>query len=138
MIVNSEATFFLFCLGLSMRVHALKNRKTFRKSHVLQPEDITSVVSFIHEYANQHGTPGRDNVIKLSSRHTKKDVYKKYCTLAECQPDITQIGRTTFVGLWKKYCPDVIITKVAEDRGNKINSIPFAPAIAEEYSDHVY
>lgn len=110
----------------------------------MQADDITNVVAFLTEFANQHGqrelsSDGSDNVIKLPYRNTKNNIYRKYCASVESQPNVNRIARNTFVLIWKKYCPNVVISKTAEDRRKKKSLIlQGAENGVVVFSDHVY
>lgn len=105
-------------VGLTPRTHGNAN-KTPNRKNIVTPTEIETVVQFIKGYGEHFGfqLPGRlpkwknFDVVRLPPDVTKESVYKKFCSTI----DIRRIHRTTFLKIWKKYCPYVVITKPAND-----------------------
>ena len=90
--------------------------------HSFRPEDVQHVAAFITSYAEDHGIllPGRipgykrSDIQLLPSNTTKRAVWTSYVSATETLP-MKVAGYRAFCMIWKKYLPNIIITKPASD-----------------------
>ena len=106
--------------GISPRVHG--NTKRLPK-HALKLRDVEYIVRFLLSYAEQHAlllpgrVPGyaRDDIQLLPSCMSRRDVWKNYKRAAEEDPTIHVAAYTTFLRLWAKQLPQIVLMKPMTD-----------------------
>lgn len=108
---------FFSHLGLAPRVHKLTNVKPTRKK-CLKVTDIENVVAHIKSFAAEAPTDRvshreRPNVLRIPSNQSKALIHRLYLNAIESRPEFEKLARSTFVNIWKKYCPNVIIMRPA-------------------------
>ncbi|XP_064636957.1 uncharacterized protein LOC135493509 [Lineus longissimus] len=105
--------------GVTPRLHGNKGKLP---KHALSVEDIERVVTFIHNYAEEHAVllPGRipgykrDDLQLLPSSVSKADIHKLYSRSCEVA-DNRGVSECTFNRLWQQYVPTVLPMKPMSD-----------------------
>lgn len=116
-----------YCLGIALREHGLKNKKSLRKN-VMQLTDREHVVNFIKQFGQDHGfpLPGRLKNLKnfeitmLPTLYTRSFVYREYCK--SLSDEGRKIHRSTFSKIWQQFCPYIAAAKPSSDLCDKVRS----------------
>ena len=102
--------------GLTPRTHGNVKRKP---AHALSFLSIKYIVTFIHNYAEQHAlllprrVPGysRSDIQLLPSSVSKRAIWRVYHTAAEADGTVHPAAYTTFCYIWRKLVPSIVVMK---------------------------
>ena len=106
--------------GLTPRTHGNVKRKP---AHALSFLFIKYIVTFIHNYAEQHAlllpgrVPGysRSDIQLLPSSVSKQAIWRVYHTAAEADGTVHPAAYTTFCYIWRKLVPSIVVMKPRSD-----------------------